>query len=306
MDNAVHLAQPPSDDEDDLQFGLDFVPRVTSRALATPTKMASRSNDVTPKPRFNRTPHQSQIPSQVDHQESGQSEPVSNLLGFTLSYLRRVPELSEMARRVVQAEAKRRERAERKRTKEAGSKRTVTPAIMDKETIAPKMKRLFRFAIVKLYEEGSIILWDGPVRACLRKQPNGTGLLWKTYSSTNTSLKPNTDVFSLVSDLDGVEAELSDPQPDEEAYVPLTPTYLAPYVEKAIDTLMLRPSKSRKAPYDMLSPPGPTPEDITMFLRRSDSRWMCLGAWAVADALELLRAEERVWAVGDGRWELCL
>jgi hypothetical protein len=302
MDNAVHLAQPPSDDEDNL---LDVVSRVTSRALATPTKMASRSNDVTPKP-SNRTPHQSPIFSRLDHQRSGQSELVSNLLGFTFSYLRRVPELAEMARRVVQAEAKRRERAERKRTKEAGTKRTDTPTKMDKETIAPKMKRLFKFAIVKLYEEGSIILWDGPVRACLRQQPNMTGLLWKTYSSSNTNLKSNNDVFSLASDLDGDEAELSDPQPDEEAYVPLTPAYLAPYVEKAIDTLMLRSSKSRKAPYDMSSPPGPTPEDITMFLRRSDSRWMFLGAWAVADALELLKAEERVWAVGGGRWELCV
>jgi len=236
----------------------------------------------------------------------------SGMVGYTLSYLRRVPELAAMARRVVQAEAKRRERAERQRAKENEQKEIPRHKFepLSRERLAPKMKRLFKWAIVKLYEEGSIVLWEGPVRKtaiCGR-----TSQLWKVNSSANTSARPDSTVLSSTSPIGTEEdddATLSDPQPHEEAYVPVTAAYLAGHVEKAIATLMARSAKSDNSEslpsYAFSLPPGPTTEDIMKFMQRSDERWARLGSWAVGDTLEVLKREGKVWRVC-GKWELCL
>lgn len=121
--------------------------------------------------------------------------------GFTLSYLRRVPVLAEMARAVVRAERKRREREARQREKAELAKsqasraepssRSITTASSSKssskapvhastnstsvsqhsgkgkassEPTCKKMKRLFQKTLRELYAEGSIVLWTGGVR----------------------------------------------------------------------------------------------------------------------------------------------
>jgi hypothetical protein len=256
---------------------------------------------------------------------------VSTMRGFTLSYLRRVPELSDMARRVVKAEAKRRLKEDKKNGKDVGRGKDE---FQDKQNIGPKMKRLFGWAIVKLYEEGNIVLWEGPVRA-LPATPEPTSRLWNAHSTctaaaTTTTLGADSAIFLSVSGTAttaqaGYETEydeitLSDPQPNEEAYIPLTASYLAQHVEKAIDTLISRSlaeesraaratatsvaQRQRQNPRAPAS--GPTKEEIALFLRRSDERWARVGVWAVDEALDFLRREGRAWVVGQGRWELCL
>ena len=246
--------------------------------------------------------------------------------GFTLSYLRRVPELSEMARRVVKAEKQRRAEEEQKRAKTQAqtghkSQRSGTAETRNREPNAPKMKRLFQWAILQLYQEGSIILWDGPVRRYSENRCNsaGSGKLWKLKSS-HASAGADDAIFSTASSVAKSrrrhevsvcedDGEVSDPMPGEEAYVPLKATLLAVEIEKTIEALMARPILSAR--HGPLKPvggprPGPTKEEILNFLRRTDERWARVGEWSLDEALEVLRREERAWHIGGGRWELCL
>lgn len=248
--------------------------------------------------------------------------------GFTMSFLRRIPELAFLARRVVEAEAKRRAKEERGQTrsaKTAGStgirpngdhgQSTSTSSAptqhrtakltrqgsQDKENAVqargrdprdreaatcpkdnalkdnpgPKMKRLFTFAIRKLYDEGSIVLWDGPAHPYASEYgfiPPNDGL-WKVSSKSAASTQMLSDSLSLsatfsttcdsasiscsaIPDMDlclrEIEGELSDPGEDEEAYISLTPTYLAPLVEEAIEVLMSRTKSANTGGYSSL------------------------------------------------------
>ena len=119
------------------------------------------------------TPRAGRLADREDAAVAGGSPP---LLGFTLSYLRRVPKLAVLAQRVVRAEARRREKAARGASqrqasasggagkdagKDAGAGKGKGKAVeASKVGVRPKMKRLFIWAILKLYEEGSIVLWD--------------------------------------------------------------------------------------------------------------------------------------------------
>jgi hypothetical protein len=218
--------------------------------------------------------------------------------GFTLSCLRCVPELADMARRVVHAEAKRREREERKRVEEGSKSAPRSEKPLTQEQVAPKMERLFKWAIVKLYDEGSIVLWDGPVRTCTNVE---------RASSICKATSPTSDRLDELED----DVEWSDPPAQEEAYVLVTPAYLAAHVEKTIAAFISRQSnssaKGEPQPwYSVPSPLGPTKEDIATLMKRLDERWAHIGAWAVDEALEVLKEEGRAWQVGGGRWELCV
>lgn len=297
----------------------DSISYSIANAPVTPTKRsrhAQPQTDQTPRPSVypsDQTPRPHIRPPVFVHPNKAPA-PVH---GFTLSYLRRVPELSDMAKRVVKAEAKRKAREERKNAKEASAKGKAvaqsnkSEVAKGKERIGPKMKRLFEWAIVKLYLEGSIILWEGPVRTFSPRSTLdiGTSGLWKANSSTNTSMGADSTVFSSVggvtqADDDEDEGELSDPRDDEEAYISLMPSYFAPHVEKAIKDFMVRAAEIErlKRPGGV---PGPTKEEITLFLRRMDERWVKVGDWAVGDALDVLVKQGKVVMVGRGRWELC-
>ncbi|KAI0072926.1 hypothetical protein K474DRAFT_1775092 [Panus rudis PR-1116 ss-1] len=278
--------------------------------------------------------------------------------GFTLSHLRRVPELALLARRVIEAEAKRRAREEKKKAKEQahaqsaqgkGSSKPPPSSFVrssasrpiqggSKEKSAAKMKRLFRFAIRQLYDEGSIVLHDGPKRGLpsaplpsllgytqsqSQSQSQGSShRLWKssvssTFNVSSVSRLNTTGSSSYLSgcgegDADNPDglADLSDPNSDEEAYISLSPAYLSIIVERAITEIMNhtanRTSANARARAGLaLNAKGPTPGEIAGYLQKKDDRWAKVGEWTVKEALEWGKERGRVWCIGGDRWEVC-
>jgi hypothetical protein len=244
------------------------------RCPSTPTRRPTHDSGRTPRASvlaFDRTPRQTRPRSPKIENES----PERRIGGFTLSHLRRVPELSSLARRVVHAEAKRRAK---EASREERTKRMETPRMQAKgENMNTKTRRLFLWAIRRLREEGSIVIWDGPVQVFSTSSEEGSWTLWNRGSGGVVDLQEE--------DLD---AELSDPPDDEEAYVSLTPRYIADHIEDIIRTHE-----------------GATKGEITKYLRRDD-RWARVGEWTVEETLALLKQEGRVWEVAQGRWEVCL
>ncbi|KAJ3009745.1 hypothetical protein NUW54_g2692 [Trametes sanguinea] len=191
-------------------------PRNTQRRKAldtTPTTSqkgkAVDHGEETPRPsrlrsiQADRTPRMSLASgadSDTEDEEVGVPEDDSQVYGYTLSHLRRVPELALLARRIVKAEAHRREKEERKKAKSASSKTQPNGAnstsTLDAKAQAAAMKRLFRQAIRTLFQEGSIVLWDGPTRPL--PQPSLDPLvhssfssaLWKANTSTSSPHSP--------------------------------------------------------------------------------------------------------------------
>ncbi|KIJ61835.1 hypothetical protein HYDPIDRAFT_42336 [Hydnomerulius pinastri MD-312] len=350
--------------------------------VRTPTKRRMWGEDAedghggrTPRASSSSRPRPHGAPPQTQTRAQAQTPTTPPTLGFTLSHLRRVPELALLAERVVRAETRRREKAEREKEKEKQRSQTRPASSSSKpstttpkpSSAAPKpepkpkppppdpphkkMKRLFAWAVVKLYEEGSIVLWDGAVRALPRVDPPSSSSLsfaagghesglWKTgdgsiLSTLSTSTfdptltSSSTFLFSSSSasasaclfsssalpatherkgEKDGAGREdpdpdpvyLSDPAPDEESYVPLTPCFLAGYVRGAVEALSrargrgtasVRGGGTAGVQGGTASARGvgtPTPEDITAYLRRVDARWARVGVWAVEEALEVL------------------
>ncbi|KAI0724830.1 hypothetical protein C8Q72DRAFT_937149, partial [Fomitopsis betulina] len=258
-------------------------------------------------PRAGKAPVRPRSPELVTDEDE-----VNRRYGFTLSHLRRVPELAVLARRVVNEEGRRRAREELERGQQRSSKAAPKANARPAEPRAKKIKRLFQFAIRQLYDEGSIVLWDGPVRPLPRSQLSLAYPLWKA----DTSAVSTAPAISIDANDPG---ELSDPSPTEEAYLPLTPAVLAKILERTIREWIAAAAARRQrqqhhgcradadpsAPLAPLAPPpGPTPAEIVAWLHR-DARWARVGEWAVKDALEWGKAEGRIWCIGQGRWELC-
>ncbi|KAJ6517142.1 hypothetical protein DFH09DRAFT_1195520 [Mycena vulgaris] len=285
----------------------------------TPTKSSHNrlpSLDDTPRP-HDRTP-QRIAPLDFARPLVPTSEDLAS--GFTLSYLRRVPELALMAKRVVKAEAKRRARDARKKAKASGAnqKPVVVTAAMhnDQGKLHPRMKRLFEWAIFQLVKDGDVLSWDGPARPCVDgsdSQPvSDTSGLWKSNSS-HSSVGGNSTVMSSasVAEDDEDEGELSDPRADEEAFIPVTQAFLATTVEKAIETLVARATARAEANKGVNRPrvrapaAGPTVHEIVSFLK-NDDMWRNLADYTVKEALTRLQDEDRAWMIGEDRWELSL
>ena len=223
--------------------------------------------------------------------------------GFTLSYLRRVPELSLLARKVTEAEAKRRAREEMKKAKEAAEavsgttsnrSRSSKSIPIPEDRLAGKMKRLFEWAIRALHKEGSIVLWDGPVHPCTSMAADDTSRLWKANNSTTSNMTANSTLFSSSSlagftQLEDDDGYLSDPKEGEEAYSPVTPGYLTEHVEKAMKGIR---------------PTGQITIDGILRALKKDDRWRNLGSWSVGDTLELMCKHGRLRELGHGRWDL--
>ncbi|KAI9065324.1 hypothetical protein FKP32DRAFT_1648082 [Trametes sanguinea] len=337
-------------------------PRNTQRQKALDTTLAASREgkavdhgEETPRPsrlrsiQADRTPRISLISgavSDTEDEEDEVPEDDSQVYGYTLSHLRRVPELALLARRIVKAEAHRREKEERKKAKAASSKTQpaalgVTSAL-DAKAQAAATKRLFRQAIRTLFQEGSIVLWDGPTRPL--PQPaldplvhsSFSSALWKANTSTSSSMSTSASTsrsrssrsFPSYDEWDDDEP-LSEPQPGEEAYIPLTPAYFSRVLERAITSIMAETSSApsgvdatprpRTKPTSLIErlraqessqggagcAPGPTAQELLAWLRNSDERWARVGLWSVEEALEWGRKEGRVWCVGKGRWEVC-
>lgn len=304
----------PADADDDSDA--EAISYSLSKVPSTPTKLSHfKPQDETPHPGIPRTVARTPRPRASARLTFTDDKPPpvesAEPRGFTLAHLRRVPELAEMARRVVKAEAKRRAREERKKAKEAtgphARSKSVqsTSQLQTKDKIAPRAKRLFQFAAVQLLREGSIVLWDGPVRP-LPNSHTYANSMWKADSTSNSTMGADSTIFSSTSgtqpeDLDDDDdAELSDPELNEEAYHPLTSTFLALHVEKAIGALAKIP-KTRGG--QDRSGRGFTSDDILKHLRKDD-RWKYAGSWHINDALDVLKTDGRAWCVGKGKWEL--
>ncbi|KAI0792405.1 hypothetical protein C8Q75DRAFT_752673 [Abortiporus biennis] len=373
MDNAPpHLPSSSEDEyEDDEVFSISQLPESPSKRKSSPSY--SCLGDSTPRPQSrqprshtspschtdltNSTPRPTKQIYKVLPDVNNRSSPA--MFGFTLSYLRRVPELALLASRVVECEAKRRRREQRAKAKEqekitsptshphAKAKSQVhsktgkgpTPPGHSQEGKGPKMKRLFRLVIRQLYDEGSIVLWDGPNRlipsghlfsqhrdapvsslinyasSMLQSgrgefEPPDTGfgilppneMLWKMNSSSASSVSLNSTSTSLQSTTDEDDlGNLSDPLSNEESYVPLTPNYLSYVVEEMIKNYMASHSNTRsKKVVD-----GPTPEILLRYMKKTDGRWDNVSEWALKEALEIAKKDSRIWCIGNGKWELC-
>ncbi|PIL23372.1 hypothetical protein GSI_14683 [Ganoderma sinense ZZ0214-1] len=330
---------------------------IDSPTNARGTKRAAAA-DATPRPSRRRrleeghTPRASQVSrAESDADSSDEEDNIEEddrMYGFTLSHLRRVPELSLLARRVLAADARRREKEERKKAKEqaslskgkgkapASSSSSSRPAEMQVPT-GPAVKKLYKQAIRTLFQEGDIVLWSGlvrplPVPSLDPMLPaSSASQLWRANTSTSSTISSaSTSSRSQPNYEEWDDEVLSDPQPNEEAYVPLTPAYFSRVLEDAIRSMAHekldrakgpqgertpKPKPASKSIVERLReqekergagpPPGPTKEELLTWLRNSDERWARVGEWTVQEALEWGRRDGRLWCIGKGRWEVC-
>ncbi|KAG5642466.1 hypothetical protein DXG03_002744 [Asterophora parasitica] len=335
--DRISISQPipsgydDSDYESDANALPEFPATPTKRKHAAaacdetprPGPSTATASTRTPRPRIQRLsfggPLSPQSRSTSDASTFTHEDPT--MAGFTLSYLRRAPELADMAKRVVKAVAKRRLREERKEAKEAAAA-FPPPAQPSKSqsqaehaaNFGPRVKRLFQSTVVQLLREGSIVLWDGPVRSLLPSLnlPEGQGQitvntgLWK---ANVTSVSADNTVFSSIGrksfEEDEEALELSDPEEGEEAYVPVSPQFLAVVVEGAIGKLAKVGGSHGGASKGRGARSGATTEGISAYLRKDD-RWRYLNEWNVVEALDVLKIEGKVRSSGKERWELIL
>ncbi|KAI0307009.1 hypothetical protein B0F90DRAFT_506900 [Multifurca ochricompacta] len=166
MDNLRHLNFGPQSHDSDLDSDVDSV--ASAITPETPTKGRSAPcHECTP--RLSRRANNPYTPRPQSHPAShaeryGYRDGKEAVIGCTLSFLIRVPELANLARRVVEAEARRREKTRKSQSTAANPDRSGKRKALasSAEGSTPKFKRLFSWAIRKLYQDGSIILWDGP------------------------------------------------------------------------------------------------------------------------------------------------
>lgn len=360
MDNLRYLNFKPRPSESDLEeeedSDVDSIAAAVDKTPMTPTKKKKSTPGDECTPRLSRpasallTPRprpRTSSASLLDH--GGHGDESEAAMGCTLSFLLRVPELSNLARRVVQAEMRRREKTRQSQsqsqaqsgavsgvgTSTGGEQRKVAlSSNTTTEGSLPKIKRLFSWAIHKLYQDGNIIIWDGSALSVSVFEPDlalDSSMLYRSSRSDNNAGRSSSGGPSCLfsrrggirrqpPDDDSSMDDLSDPPSDEEAYASLSTAYLATLVEQAIRSLAALHTRRRQGVNEnahmgpavsrrrLLPLPGPTKEDITTHLKRGDDRWKRINAWAVQEALEWLRDNGRVWCVseeGGGRWELC-
>ena len=223
--------------------------------------------------------------------------------GFTLSYLRRVPELSLMATRVVRQRA----RELRKKAQAASAPKSTLPnqptehMKLSRASLAAKKKRLFQWAICELMKDGSITLWDGPKRLLRTEgtdQNPENNALWKLSSAAvDTSLFSNANSSRSADD---DESYLSDPDPEEEAYISTKPELLAHTITEALKALVLTPPRRQIVKRNELIG-GSTKEDILEYLKRDD-RWAFIGEWNITETLEYMMKVGLAWNPSGDRW----
>lgn len=321
MDNATpnqplpHLHQQPPD------MTIDSLFNPTDACPLTPTPADRRRREImeSPTPRRQHDLY-SELKTTVDYQHDihlGSLEPPIEY-GYTLSYLRRIPELVLLAKRVVEAEKRRRERETRRLAREAEKAPKSVPSSSRgplkaekagtfSETVAKKIKRLFIKTIRDLYSEGKIIIWDGPVRDWSSASRIGDITLpWKSTlnsegnSTSMSSISVVSALNSIASQIEGSDAipdDISEPGENEEAYVSVTDRRIAVVVEETMIKLKGRNKASRTKHFGV---------DEILKALHSDARWGNVGEWAVEDALELMKNEDKVYKVGSARWALCL
>lgn len=235
---------------------------------------------------------------------------------FTLSYLRRVPELAELAKRIARNNRKRkaRDEKEKEKLKRTSSPRRSTRTSTKVDTKAADMKmakRLFITTLRLLYDEGSIVFsdghgnrkWDAEEAGWLQDREDE---IWKVRTEDDTRANithttvGSTFITSMTID-NGTrqthvdDPELSEPDADEERYIPVTPPILVQPILGAIRSVVLRKGKIAQG--------GATAAEVLETLRgRVDERWARISDWAIENALEMMAEDEVVWKSAQGRW----
>ena len=287
MDNQIHV----NDDYGTLD----------SSAVISDVPTGGRRTSVDalmPRPTFENRPIPVSSPIQKPRKHR-KIDPEAGIRGLSMSYLSRVPELRLLAERIVAAEDKKKRQEVRQAREDAKSRGIpVQKKTGDARSLATeeRIKRLFRQAIIRLCDEGSIVLWDGPRQVWNAEQDSHSSRLWHRNVTVGT-------VGSSVVLEDSQDHEMSEPDPNEESYVSLTPAHLGKYVERAIEEICSRKEKARGSGHR--DPKGPTLGEVLSRLK-VDGRWRNIGECAVAEALQWLKDEERVWEVGGGHWELTI
>ena len=299
MDNQAHVND-------------DYVTLESSALISdVPTKRRRTSADaLMPRPAFENRPTPVSPSESIQKPKKRQKiDPETGIRGLTMSYLRRVPELRLLAERIIAAEDKKKRQDARQAREAAGSQGLPLPPKTgdpkSRTSTRERTKRLFRQAIIKLCNEGGIVLWDGPRRVWGVEPDPSSSRLWHTNTTVDTtvsSIGVSTSGSNSFRE-DSQDHEMSEPDPNEESYVSLTPARLGKYVEKAIEEICSRKEKARGSSHR--GPKGPRLTEILSRLN-ADGRWRSIGECAVAEALQWLKDEERVWEVGGGHWELTI
>jgi hypothetical protein len=118
-------------------------------------------------------------------------------------------------------------------------------------------------------------------------------------TATNDSLFGNTNVSKLSSMVDEGESDLSDPGPEEEAYMPTKPQILAFPIKNVLMELASAPTRQMVKQTELIG--GSTKEEILGHLRRDD-RWRFIGEWNITEALTYMDEEHMAWCIGNDKW----
>jgi len=278
----------------------------TSRShIGTPTRKRTKGVENTPRPKQRRRcvdPELTPRPITELRKDAGND---AGMRGFTVSHLRRVPELALMANKLYK----------RVRDEQRKSGNPIT------EPAEKKVKRLFEVTVNDLRLKGSIIPWDGSAHPLPEPGTGFSDALWRIYSSTGSGNISSVSTSSTSTRIsrsrhqryNGEDLQhLSDPPSDEESFIPLKLRYLAQHVEVAIKKLVTSTryseTKSRSGkqlPKKVLA----SVERITRALKNEDERWRAMSEYNVREALQLLEEEGRVRRSSmdnGGKWELCV
>lgn len=193
---------------------------------------------------------------------------VSASPAFTLSHLRRVPELALLASRVTNAETRRHAQSDAD-AKQAGpaQKSSLNARSRSSTTTHMRMKRLFMWAVLNLYKQGSIVLCNRPLAPPSNLVPASSPMFSSRHPSSAKCVVPEEDAY------------LSDPPmyEEDEAYVPVTPKLLTAPVQEIMRGMGIR-GKSVEVRV----------EGIMRRLQMSDHCWERIGLQAVEQAMQLI------------------
>jgi len=222
--------------------------------------------------------------------------------GFGLSYLRRVPELHELAVRVVHAERKRVEKRKLKLEKENIG--NTSSSIVSKPKKRPfdlkrDTKRLFGEALRMLVQDGLIVTQEARSRRWDDREAERMERLrmWKcknTETQAHTTEVHKSRTLATISEISVVpfdqgEFVVSDEDEDEECFVPVTSALLSEPLLTAIRNATGRSNTARlkeKRPKAL----GASEEEILEQLHNSDERWARI--WDITAALKKLEHDE--------------
>jgi hypothetical protein len=244
----------------------------------------------------------------------------TSLDGFGLSYLRRVPDLRELAVRVVKAEQRLKEKRRLQQEKENLYKSDLANASnLTSNTKPPRKKKpdnlkrytklLFSQALLTLYQDGLLVPHDGAGRRWTEREVElmDNCHLWRSKDGEDSKDTTRVDGSTVlgqpsVSHVTAQdEMEISDHDEDEESFVPVTTELLS---EPVFSAIQLATSQRRKDEVGKKSikSRGAFEEDIIKELHNLDSRWDRI--YDIKPTLRHLEEIDKIWEVREGCWAI--